>query len=954
MLEIENSIWDLVKESKLFSHDQLEKISSDPEASELLGSAKNGFTKWLVDNNWITEYQALVLDAGLSGPFVFGSYVVRKRVMDGPFQGVFRAIHRKTGHKVALHFMKGDQPSDLERWQRWLEQIRDLGNGTESMSRIYQAVDYDTYRFVVSEDLYGKPLIEKVPAKGRFPWDLACRTVLDVAVALKAIHKSGHVHGAINLNSVWMTSSGRAKLWPSFLYGKSIANESDVTDPSNNAWYDSPERRNDDAPTIQADMYSLGCLLVRLLGSNPPTHHNTSAGDKDFAAKAIDSLAKYDLPNDLLNLIKNLLEYSYGHRLADVETVIRTIDALDVEKAAAKFERPESQSAYLTWLAKEESVELPGKKPVFEDTDLLKGINADEESRTHIQSRTPKWVTPVGFSIAALILVGLVAWGAYKMGQTTITVENQSKNNGGDDAKDPSIGENNSPNNGTNNDSGNNDSVGVKNDQLPIIDQIVKKDDGETLWQSPTTGPAINFDLVPPAPRIIFAIRPRDIIESKEGQRFIQSLGPDFKALMDQWIEVTQIDLREIRHFIISMHTGENDEYLPCFVIELYEEVKREALLEKLGQPSEESSGQFGSLYSGKATYFFLPTSVNTNEKTTIRRIVVGPKDELEGFVNVAPGSTLAGPMLKLSRWADHDRHFTTFFVRSALFNTEGQKLMKGPFAKLTRPFDLFLHDSVNGLLFSFHLDHGTYIELMLEHNVDIRSEDLSQWLEDKLSETRDLVIKYVASLSSNEYWNQVKALYPGMLVQLRKEMRFGAEHNHVVANCWLPPTALENLVVASELTLSSTPGVTVTVAKPKSPKDLSELLQTKRSIDIVSQDLINCIDGFKTEISDDFGNLPFRFDIKLLGNDLRADGITQNQRISDFSRADQPISTILTEMLFQANPDKNADSPKDPRCKLVWVIADDPENAGEKIILITTRTAAKNKGWELPPDFQE
>jgi hypothetical protein len=52
------------------------------------------------------------------------------------------------------------------------------------------------------------------------------------------------------------------------------------------------------------------------------------------------------------------------------------------------------------------------------------------------------------------------------------------------------------------------------------------------------------------------------------------------------------------------------------------------------------------------------------------------------------------------------------------------------------------------------------------------------------------------------------------------------------------------------------------------------------------------------------------------------------------------------------ANPDKTAAGPKDPKQSLIWVIVDDPANPGTPEIMITTRQAAQNKGYELPSEF--
>jgi len=57
---------------------------------------------------------------------------------------------------------------------------------------------------------------------------------------------------------------------------------------------------------------------------------------------------------------------------------------------------------------------------------------------------------------------------------------------------------------------------------------------------------------------------------------------------------------------------------------------------------------------------------------------------------------------------------------------------------------------------------------------------------------------------------------------------------------------------------------------------------------------------------------------------------------------------------MTSANPDKTISGPADPNCKLVWVVAQDPDDEANKAILITTRAAAEEKGYSLPGVFVE
>ena len=108
-----------------------------------------------------------------------------------------------------------------------------------------------------------------------------------------------------------------------------------------------------------------------------------------------------------------------------------------------------------------------------------------------------------------------------------------------------------------------------------------------------------------------------------------------------------------------------------------------------------------------------------------------------------------------------------------------------------------------------------------------------------------------------------------------------------------------------------------------------------------------------EADVNDDHRDLPFQFRIRLLGSDLEQKGITKNQRPSALAIEQKPLSDILTTIMVAANPSQDITGPADPNCQLVWVIAEDPESAGEKAILITTRAAVEEKSYQLPAAFR-
>ena len=98
---------------------------------------------------------------------------------------------------------------------------------------------------------------------------------------------------------------------------------------------------------------------------------------------------------------------------------------------------------------------------------------------------------------------------------------------------------------------------------------------------------------------------------------------------------------------------------------------------------------------------------------------------------------------------------------------------------------------------------------------------------------------------------------------------------------------------------------------------------------------------------------LPFPFEIKILGADLQLGGITQNQSIRDFEARDKTLAEILTAMVMKANPITTVKAPSEPDQKLIWVVGPDPSDASRNIILITTRDAAAKKNYTLPDVFK-
>jgi hypothetical protein len=297
-------------------------------------------------------------------------------------------------------------------------------------------------------------------------------------------------------------------------------------------------------------------------------------------------------------------------------------------------------------------------------------------------------------------------------------------------------------------------------------------------------------------------------------------------------------------------------------------------------------------------------------------------------------------------------------FLTSSLFNEKGQALMSGRWSPVNRSLRELIDENVRGGVLSLHWDRGdAYVELKLEHTPDVSDADLIVAVQRRLETALKNINEQISSLPSVPYWNRLRQRFDNMLIELERNARIGAEHHILVANAWVPAVAIHNLIAGSDLMLGFTSGVDVAVDLPvesSGPKTFDELLNTSRRLQVTTNpDLNVLVQNLQTEINAEYPGLEYPFQVLINGNDLLLEGITKNQRPGDFELKDVSVAEILTEIVVRANPDKAATGPHDERCKLIWIISEDPDDATRKIIEITTRKAAENRKAELPEPFR-
>ena len=539
--------------------------------------------------------------------------------------------------------------------------------------------------------------------------------------------------------------------------------------------------------------------------------------------------------------------------------------------------------------------------------------------------------------------------------------------------------------------------------QRPIVIQELIDDDRKTLWESPTEGAALSDLSLPPAPKLIFVFRPQALLAESESELLARSLGPDFLRLKEQWQKIAGVQWSRIDRLVASLHSTPKQIYQSVLVFELDSGIDRDQLFLNWNRSAPANLGSGGSTSfvsaDGKLAYRFLPPpqrgrpqgdsgtndSSTTNDLDTIVRFAIGHPDLVDAIEVETPVEPLLGSLQALLNRSDRDRHFNFIFLRPALFNEEGQAWMGERLSGFNRELSVLIPDEILAATFSLHFDQGTYWELQLVNSVNVKIDELRALLEQRGRLVSDQLIELAGAFPSHPHWNRLKARFGVMIADLFRNARWGVEYGEIVGNGWLPPGAAHNLMAGADLALTlalelpeglsmasslsrlgnandslgSNISPSADSDRPAVPTTIKEVLAIPRDLKVTNPpDLNLLLAELQAEINDEFPSLGGRFRIKLMGPDLQLEGITQNQRPGALDIDQQPLSSILTQIMISANPSKDISGPSDPNCKLVWLVADephpdDPNQASQPIIMVTTRAAAQRQQYQLPPEFQ-
>jgi serine/threonine protein kinase len=361
--------------SKLLAPDEVKAIYTrwQGEAREAAGDLAP-FTRWLVANQFVTEYQAALVAKGHTEGFFINQYKILDRLGRGRMAGVYKAVHQ-LGQVVAIKVLppsRGKNPQMLARFQRETRLAVRLKH--PNVVRSFQVGQYRGLHYLVMEYLEGETLDLVLQRRKRLPAQEAARLAAQALQGLQHIHEQGLVHRDLKPTNLMLvplapksdadtTLHATVKILDIGL-GRVLNDEGDNPDEGlttegtilGTPDYLAPEQARDPrAIDIRADIYSLGCVLYHMVtGQTPFPDTNVLSQMVRHATEMPKPLKELvpNIPDGLQHVINAMLAKEPGQRFATPEKAAQALLTfqMNVGIPARAVEEGPQLKKYLTWL----------------------------------------------------------------------------------------------------------------------------------------------------------------------------------------------------------------------------------------------------------------------------------------------------------------------------------------------------------------------------------------------------------------------------------------------------------------------------------------------------------------------------------------------------------------------------------------------------------------------------
>ncbi|MCU0878144.1 MAG: protein kinase [Pirellulaceae bacterium] len=269
-------------------------------------------------------------------PVQLEHFKVLQKLGQGGMGWVLLAEDTRLTRRVALKVMRGKYTQDKDSRERFLREARlAAGLKHDHIVTVYHVGEDRGIPYLAMEFLEGGTLQQRLEYPKPLSLGAAVRIAREIAEGLKAAHERGMIHRDIKPANIWLESpKGRVKILD-FGLARHLETASGLTQAGEivgTPHYMAPEQARNKNLDPRTDLYSLGCVLYRMVTGRLPFAGETLVAT--LTAIAVDSPTPVrelnpHVPPALADLIHKLLAKDPADRHASAAALIDELSLIE-------------------------------------------------------------------------------------------------------------------------------------------------------------------------------------------------------------------------------------------------------------------------------------------------------------------------------------------------------------------------------------------------------------------------------------------------------------------------------------------------------------------------------------------------------------------------------------------------------------------------------------------------
>ncbi len=302
------------------------------------------------------QFDSGFIASGTHDGLIFrGKYRIKQLIGRGGVGKVFLAEDLYLDRPVAIKFLTSLHTDDAASHQRFLREAR-IASRIDHPS-VVRILDFDFTSdgvpYIVMEHLNEGSLQGYLNSHGPLAAPEALGVFREVLKAVKALHEAGILHRDIKPGNIMLKVGSRGEIVPVLIdFGLAINDlkgiNGRVTGPGNvmgSPYYIAPELWNGEAPSVQSDIYALGCLLYHMITGQPPFRgqdlmETVSLHQKAAVPVLSGRFVEGNGAEELDSILAGMLDKSIALRYTKIDCVLEDLEEKVCRKASAIWRLP--------------------------------------------------------------------------------------------------------------------------------------------------------------------------------------------------------------------------------------------------------------------------------------------------------------------------------------------------------------------------------------------------------------------------------------------------------------------------------------------------------------------------------------------------------------------------------------------------------------------------------------